>query len=38
MSVDDHRTTPAGDNERRERAADVEGSDEESEGGKGDGE
>ncbi len=38
MSVDDHRTTPAGDNERRERAADVEGSDEEGEGGKGDGE
>ncbi len=36
-SVDDHKITMAGDAERRERAADDEGSDKEGKGGKGDG-
>ena len=33
----DHTTTTMGDNERRERAVDDDGSDEEGEGGQGDG-
>jgi hypothetical protein len=33
----DHTTTRVGDDERRERAADDDGSDEEGEGGKGNG-
>jgi hypothetical protein len=33
----DHTTTMVGDDERRERAADDEGSDEEGDGGQGDG-
>jgi hypothetical protein len=36
-SVDNHRTTTAGKDERQERAADDEGSNKEGEGGKGDG-
>jgi hypothetical protein len=37
-SVDDHTTTVAGEEEQCEHAADVEGSDKEGKGGKGDGE
>jgi hypothetical protein len=36
-SVDNHTTMMAGNHERRERAADDEGSNKEGEGGKGDG-
>jgi hypothetical protein len=37
-SIEDYTTTTAGNNERRERAADDEGSGKEGKGGKGDGE
>ncbi len=37
-SINNHTATMAGDNKQREHAADVEGNDEEGEGGKGDGE
>ncbi len=36
-SIDDHTATTVGDDERRERACDDEGNDEDYEGGKGDG-
>jgi hypothetical protein len=36
-SIDDHTTTTAGNDKRRERAVDDEGSNKEGKGGKGDG-